>query len=40
MEEELILTLLEEEDLLLTLIDPEVIKDVKAKDRNRDYRRV
>ena len=36
MEEELILTLLEE-DLLLTLIDPEVIKDVKAKDKNRDY---
>ena len=36
MEEELILTLLEEEDLLLTLIDPEVIKDVKAKDKDRD----
>jgi len=35
MEEELILTLLKE-DLLLTLIDPEVIKDVKAKDKNRD----
>ncbi len=36
MEEELILTLLEEDDLLLTLIDPEVIKDVKAEDKNRD----
>jgi len=36
MEEELILTLLEEEDLLLTLIDSEVIKDVKAKDKDRD----
>ena len=37
MEEELILTLLEEEDLLLTLIDPEVIKYVEAEDKDRDY---
>jgi len=29
--EELLLTLLEEEELLLTLIDPEVVKDVKAE---------
>lgn len=32
--EELILTLLEEEDFLLTLIDPEVVEDVKVKNKN------
>mgnify|MGYP000058807979 CR=1 FL=1 len=34
--EEALLTLIEEEELLLTLIDPEVEKHVKVKDKDRE----